>query len=189
LTTIGSYQIQVQIESTVQETAFLSSATIEDMPSDWDFDWLNLWRNTSFECQNIIKLVYQGTVWGLVRYGLYPYPGSPNYLEIEHIEAHPTSRGEVAQRLIEPIGKWLIWYATKVALKSCQTEADDPLIILEALETSVAYYRDKVEMEYLGFSRSTPGEDLYGFRFSRKAAAIFCQRQENEWGIPKRFDE
>jgi hypothetical protein len=188
LTTIGSYQVKVQIESTVEETAFLSFATIEDMPTDWDFDWLSLWQNTSFECQNIIKLVYEGEVWGLVRYGLYPYPGFPKYLEIEHIEAHPTSRGEVAERFIEPIGKWLIWYAIKVGLKSCQTEPDDPLVILSAVEKAVAYYRNKVEMEYVGVAPSAPGEDLYGFRFSRKAAAVFCQRQEREWGVPQLFD-
>jgi hypothetical protein len=34
-------------------------------------------------------------------------------------------------------------------------------------------------MEYLDFSHSTPsGEDLYVFRFSRTAAAEFCQRHE-----------
>ncbi|WP_414527499.1 hypothetical protein [Nodularia chucula] len=123
-----------------------------------------------------------------MRYGLYPYPGFPKYLEIEHIEAHPTSRGEVAERLIEPIGKWLIWYAIKVGLKSCQTEPDDPLVILSAVDEAVAYYRYKIEMEYVGVAPSAPGEDLYGFRFSRQKAAVFCQRQEGECGVPKPSD-
>jgi hypothetical protein len=31
-------------------------------------------------------LVYLGQVLGLVRYGLYPYPGCPRFLEIEQLE-------------------------------------------------------------------------------------------------------
>ncbi len=58
----------------------LSSAKKNDMPTNWSFNWLNLWQNTDFECQNIVKLVYKDKVWGLVRYGLYPYPGSPKFL-------------------------------------------------------------------------------------------------------------
>ncbi len=159
------------------------------MPIDWSCNWLNFWKNTAFECQNIVKVVSEGKVWGLVQYGLYPHPGDPSFLEIEHIEAHPTSRGDVAERLIEPIGKWLIWYATKVGLEFCQTQADEPLVILQALDTAVSYYRDKVQMEYLGFARSTPGEDLYGFRFSRTAAAKFCQLHESQWGKAKLYEQ
>ena len=192
MTTIGSYQVTV-LQSGVEEIAILSSAQADDMPNNWSFDWFSLWENTDFDCQNIVQLVYAGKVWGLVRYGLYPYsypdPAPPIYLEIEQLEANPTSRGEVADRLIEPIGKWLIWYAIKVALEHCQTEADAPLVILEALDTAVSYYRDKVQMEYLGYTHSTPGEDLYGFRFSRTATAAFCQRHESQWGVPKRFEQ
>ncbi|WP_334863187.1 hypothetical protein [Nostoc sp.] len=116
----------------------LSPAKKNEMPTNWSFNWLNLWQNTDFECQNIVKLVYKGKVWGLVRYGLYPYPGSPKFLEIEQIEAHPTSRGEGAERFMEPIGKWLIWYASKVGLELCQTETDKPLVVLVALDTAVS---------------------------------------------------
>ncbi|MDZ8055379.1 MAG: hypothetical protein RMX68_028400 [Aulosira sp. ZfuVER01] len=189
MTTIGSYQVKVRIKSTTDEIAFLSPAKANDMPTDWSCSWLNFWNNANFECENIVKLVYEGKIWGLVHYGLYPYPGYPKFLEIEHIEAHPTSRGDKAERLIEPIGKWLIWYATKVGLEFCQTQADDPLVILEALDTAVSYYRDKVQMEYLGFTRSTPGEDLYGFRFSRTAAAEFCQRHKSQWGGAKLYEQ
>ncbi|MEH2169857.1 MAG: hypothetical protein V7K41_25045 [Nostoc sp.] len=189
MTTIGSYQVKVQIQSTAEEIVCLSPARENDMPTDWSCNWLNFWKNTSFDCQNIVKLVYGGKVWGLVQYGLYPHPGYPRFLEIEHIEAHPTSRGDVAERLIEPIGKWLIWYAIKVSLGFCQTEADEPLVILQALDTAVSYYRDKVQMEYLGFARSTPGEDLYGFRFSRTAAAKFCQLHESQWGEAKLYEQ
>lgn len=133
-------------------------------------------------CQNIVKLVYEEQVWGLVRYGLYPYPGTPRFLEIEQLEANPASRGEAALRLIEPIGKWLIWYATQVGLQSCEGEANDTLIALESLESAFLYYRDIVQMQYLGPTTIAPGEDGYVFRFTRKEAAAFCRRQENQWG-------
>jgi hypothetical protein len=179
----------VRTKSTADEIAVLSPAKANDIPTDWYCSWLDFWNNANLECENIVKLVYEDKIWGLVHYGLYPYPGYPRFLEIEHIEAHLISRGDTAERLIQPIGKWLIWYATRVSLEFCQTQADDPLVILEALDTAVSYYRDKVQMEYLGFTRSTPGEDLYGFRFSRTAAAEFCQQHESGWGGAKLYEQ
>lgn len=193
MTTIGSYQVKVLIESNTEEVAFISPATIDDMPTNWSCNWLNICNETAFYCQNIVKLVYRNKIWGLIKYSLYPYTypdlNPPIYLEINNLEAHPTSRGDVATRLIEPIGKWLIWYATKVAFKFCQVTPVESFVWLESLDKAVPYYRDKVQMEYLGFSRSTPsGEDLYVFRFSRTAAAEFCQRHEARWGKPKLYE-
>lgn len=107
MTRLGSYLVSVQTRDAGQKTALLTKASVEDMPTDWTFDWPGLWQRSDISCQNIVKLVYEEQVWGLVRYGLYPYPGTPRFLEIEQLEANPTSRGETAQRLIEPIGKWL----------------------------------------------------------------------------------
>ena len=192
MTTIGSYHVKVLIESNAEEVAFISPATIDDMPTNWSCNWLNIWNETASYCQNIVKLVYNDQIWGLVKYSLYPYtypdPSPPIFLEINNLEAHPTSRGDVATRLIEPIGKWLIWYAIQVAFEFCEPKPEAPLIILDALDKAVPYYRDKVQMEYLGLSCSTPGEHLYGFRFSRTAAAEFCQRHETIWGEPKRYE-
>ncbi|WP_225895754.1 hypothetical protein [Dendronalium phyllosphericum] len=167
----------------------LSQAEKHDMPTNWSFNWLNLWKNTDFECQNIVKLVYNNEIWGLVRYGLYPYPGIPCYLEIEQLEAHPISRGKTAKRFIEPIGKWLIWYTVKVALKFCKTELEDPLIVLVALDTAMSYYSDKVQMEYLGTATIAPGEDGCAFRFLRNAAVTFCDQQESLRGVPKLYGQ
>ncbi|MFN6035154.1 MAG: hypothetical protein ACK48B_14200 [Dolichospermum sp.] len=137
--------------------------------------------------------VYNDKIWGLIKYSLYPYtypdPSPPIFLEINNLEAHPTSRGDVATRLIEPIGKWLIWYAIQVGFEFCEPKPEAPLIILDALDKAVPYYRDKVQMEYLGLSCSTPGKDSYGFRFSRTAAAELCQRPETRWGDPPRSEE
>ncbi|EDX74512.1 hypothetical protein MC7420_4036 [Coleofasciculus chthonoplastes PCC 7420] len=184
MTTIGSYQVKVQLQSAGEQLAVLSPATEEEMQNDWTFNWSSLWQRTDFDCQNIVKLVYSGQVWGLVRYGLYPYPGTPRFLEIEQLEANPTSRGERTDRLLVPIGKWLIWYSTKVGLQYCSGSANDPLIGLVSLASAVAYYRDVIQMEYLDAVTIAPGEDGYAFRFLRTAAATFCQRHEREWGIP-----
>lgn len=189
MTIIGSYQVKVIIESSFEETALITSAQKKDMPKNWSFDWLSLWRNTNFDCQNIVKLVYQNKVWGLIRYGLYPYPGSPKFLEIEQLEANPMSRGEDTERFIEPIGKWLIWYATRVGLKFCHIKANEPLVVLVALDTALSYYNDKIEMEYLGPTTIAPGEDGYAFRFSKKAAIAFCKKQVSLRGVPKLYDQ
>jgi hypothetical protein len=182
---IGSYAVTVHSPDGAK-TAVLSPAAVEDMPSNWDFFWSILWENTSFEYQNIAKLTCEGQVWGLVRYSVYPISDRQNVmvLEIEHLEANPISRGEVDRRLVEPIGKWLIWYAARVALQYCLCADDDTAIVLAAVPDAVDYYRDVIEMEYLGVAPSAPGEDAYAFRFTRAAATAFCSRQEQEWGIP-----
>lgn len=173
--------------------AVIAPASLDDMPTNWDCNWLNIWNETAFYCQNIVKMVYKDQVWGLVKYSLYPYfdpePAPPLFLEINNIEAYPTSRGEVTARLIEPIGKWLMWYAIKVAFEFCPVTTVESFVYLEALPKTVSYYRDKIQMEYLGLSRSTPEEDLYVFRFSRTAAAEFCQRHESRWGKPKLYEQ
>ncbi|WP_413174015.1 hypothetical protein [Anabaena azotica] len=147
MTTIGTYQVKVLIDSKTEEVAFLFPATIDDMPTNWTCDWLNIWKTTSFYCENIVKIVYNHQVWGLIKYGLYPYfypePAPPIYLEITNLEADPTDRGDAAKRLIEPIGKWLIWYAINVAFEFCEPKPEAPLIILDALDKAVPYYRDK----------------------------------------------
>jgi hypothetical protein len=47
LTTIGSYQVKVLIESNTEEIAFISPVSIDDLPTNWSCDWLNIWNNTS----------------------------------------------------------------------------------------------------------------------------------------------
>ena len=193
MTTIGSYQVKVLIESSNEEIAIIAPASFDDMPKNWDCNWLNIWNETTFDCQNIVKMVYKDQVWGLVKYSLYPYfypePAPPLFLEINNIEAYSTSRGDVTSRLIEPIGKWLIWYAIKVAFQFCPVTTVESFVYIEALPQAVSYYRDNIQMESLGLSPSTPKEDLYVFRFSRTAAAKFCERHESRWGKPKLFEQ
>lgn len=188
MTTIGSYQVNVTIESVGQQLALLSPAKKQDMPTNWTFNWRVLWENTDFECQNIIKLSYGNQVWGLIKYGVYPYPGEPSFVEIEQLEANPTSRGGLEKRFIEPIGKWLIWYAVKVGIQFCLILPETPLIILVSLNDAVSYYRDKIQMEYLGTATIAPGEDGYAFRFFQREAINFCQQHESIYGVPESYE-
>ncbi|MGB3205167.1 MAG: hypothetical protein WBB28_09280 [Crinalium sp.] len=188
MTIIGSYLVPIKVLEAGMQTAVLAPATKDDMPTDWSCDWDSLWINTDFECQNIVKLDYENQVWGLVRYGLYPYPGSPpeapKLLEIENIEANPFNRGQLSSRLVEPVGKWLIWYSTKVSLQYCSGELNDTAIYLVSLEPVIEYYRDTIKMQDIGAITIAPGEDGYAFEFSRAGATSFCQRLETEWGVP-----
>lgn len=183
MTSIGSYHVPVKTLSAGTQLALLTPAALDDMPTDWNFDWLSLWQATDFECQNIVKLAYKSQIWGLVRYGLYYYPEPPSFLEIEQLESNAANQGEATARLIEPVGKWLIWYATQVGLKFC-SGSNSTLITLVSLEEAVAYYIDKVRMEYLGSTRISPEEDGYAFKFSRTEAEVFCHKQQIECGTP-----
>ncbi|OCR02875.1 hypothetical protein BCD67_16500 [Oscillatoriales cyanobacterium USR001] len=73
---IGSYQVQIRTKTDGEQEAILSPATAIDMPTNWTCSWPDIWQNTEFDLENIIKLEYQQQVWGLMRYTLYPYPGS-----------------------------------------------------------------------------------------------------------------
>jgi hypothetical protein len=188
MTAIGSIQVSIQTREMGQKTAVLTPATIEDIPNNWSFAWQRLWQVTDLDCQNIIKLLYDQQVWGFVRYGLYPYPGQPKFIEIEHLEANPISRGIDDNRLIVPIGQWLIWYATQVGLKYCSVDFDDPLVVLVSLEEALCYYRDTIGMEFLGATTIAPGEDGYAFRFNKREAISFCSRIERQWGKPSLLD-
>lgn len=182
---IGSYEVSVQTADGQQKAAVLSSASVEEMPDAWWFSWPELWNITDFDCQNIVKLSVDGRVWGLIRYGLYPFPGQPIFLEVEHVEANPLSRGILANRRVQPIGKWLIWYAVQTAFQRALNADDDTLVILTALASDFDYYRNSIQMECLGPLTIAPGEEGYVFRLTSTAAASFCRQQERQWGRPR----
>lgn len=184
MTDIGAYSVRVSTQIAGEQNAILSPATAADMPVNWTCSWPTFWENTDFELGSIVKLEYQNQVWGLIRYILYPYPGVPEILEIENLEANPVSRGQQANRLIEPIGKWLIWYATQVSLRYCSGGSSDTLTLLVSLDDALEYYRDIIEMEYVGQTTIAPGEDGYVFKFSREKATQFCWKHEQRWGDP-----
>ena len=76
--TTPSYQVKVFDWSGMELNAYLEPVLEPDLPPrsspDWTFDWRGFWQNTDFECEAIIKLSCRGEIFGLVRFGLYPYP-------------------------------------------------------------------------------------------------------------------
>jgi hypothetical protein len=181
---INTWQIRVFNLSRQPLEAILAPALIADMPPNWSFAWPEFWQDVDFACEQIIKLVYEQEILGLIRYGLYPYPLGARkeslYLVVEHLEALPKG-----QRLVDPVGKWLMWYACKAALEFCSPESQKPLVTLIALEQAEPYYKNQIKMEFRGCKTIAPGEEGYVFQFSRVEAEAFCRGLESEFGIPR----
>jgi hypothetical protein len=180
--------------------AVLEPALQSDMPMDWRCNWPLIWRNSDFDCQAIVKLSVGTTLWGLIRYGLYPYPfpaSKAAFVDIENLEAHSsrvTSEIAATKRLaappsrlrVSPVGKWLMWHACDMALRSCTNSK--PLVTLIALPGAVDYYRDNIGMSFAGVATAAPGEDGYAFTFEKSEATAFCQRIQTEYGDARRID-
>ena len=192
MVSIGCYQVQVRTYvfggKIGRKTAFLLPAKELDMPLNWDFVWKELFEKTRFDAEGLTKLVFQEKVFGLVRYSLYPCPEKPKYIFINQMEAIPNGSGLISERLVEPIGKWLLWYVIQVALSRCSKDVkdkgDNNLVVLEALDSAFDYYRDKIGMRHLGSSGGAPGEDVSIFAFSWDEAKVFCTEQTKKHGSP-----
>jgi hypothetical protein len=171
---------------TTNQIVHLSAATQEDIEAVnpvLTFDWLNFWLRLDSDCEAIVKLECEGEIQGLVHFALYPYPPKndrPEYLEIIHIETIQSP-----SRNVEPVGLYLIWYATQTSLDfDCAGNNDGSIVELDALESAIDYYREKVMMEGQGWRSIAPGEEGYAFRFSKRQAIEFCSRIEKRYGIP-----
>ncbi len=183
MTKLTEYEINIKTPIGIKQ-GFILEANLEDMPKNWDFNWLYIWNLTDFDVQNIVKLVYENEIYGLVRYTKYETEDIP-LIEIEHIEANPRSRHGLDLRLVDPIGKWLIWYVSNIAIQNENIDDSETVIVLSSNSSAVDYYHDIIKMEYLGNSyRSTGDDDGYAFRFTRKHAKSFCSNQERNWGKP-----
>jgi hypothetical protein len=183
---LHSYTVKVTDNVGIAQQAVLEPATETDMPTDWTCNWVNFWNRADFDCEAIIKLSSQGMLLGLVRFALYPYTGLGNaenfeYVEILHLEALPRK-----ERLLQPVGLWLIWYAVRIALDFCPGETDGILLRLDATKAAIPCYRDKVMMEGLGWTTIAPREEGYAFRFTKQEAAEFLERQQSVYGTPNR---
>ena len=151
----------------------------------WRCNWQGFWHKADWDCEAIIKLTCKGKILGLIHFALYPYPPTNNiaeYLEILHIECLRKQN-----RLVSPVGFWLIWYATKIALEYCEGNSQKEIVLLDAVIEAIDYYRDKVKMEEIGWTTIAPGEDGYAFKFSQLSAKQFCQRIETKYGVLRRF--
>jgi hypothetical protein len=184
---IGIYDVPVLISNSTLTLARLEPAKREDMPvfGTWCFDWRYIWDNTEFDYQSIIKISYNNSIMGLIRYAAYPDidTDEPYLLEILHLETVPKKL-----KLVEPLGKWLIWYAVEVALIFCKPKLNEPLIYLDSVEEAIAYYKDIIKMEPLGWVTLAPGEEGYAFRFIKLGAEGFSMSQKRLYGHPARID-
>lgn len=183
------YRIKAIDNLGIEKYAYLEPAQQSDMPSknspDFTFAWREFWQKSDFNCEAIIKFSYQGEILGLIRFGLYPYGFdnyTPEYIEVSHLQC--VSK---AKRLVNPVGFWLLWYANQIGFNYCIGETDGTLLRLDSLEDAIPYYRDKVNMEGLGWTNISPGEEGYAFRFTQERAKEFCTRIEQEYGYPVRL--
>ena len=182
---LPKYRVKSLDRSNNVVDAFLEEALEIDMPSmsqkGWRCNWQEFWKNTDFACEAIIKLHYQERLLGLIRFGLYPYPcdNKPEFVYISNIETNQR------ERLISPVGFWLIWYAVNVGLKICTGDVNQSLVLLDSVESAFSYYQEKVKMEYIRPITIAPGEDGYAFRFSIERATNYRNRIQQQYGIPE----
>lgn len=86
-------------------------------------------------------------------------PNAPYVIEILSLETAIDYRlkDENTERKVKPVGKWLIWYAIKLASKSPPSPNSEPsnlVIVLTTDKNAKLYY------EHLGFKQIWPsGED------------------------------
>ncbi len=193
MVSIGSYLVPTVTPDGNIAEALLSQAAQQDMcNSSFGFPWSHLWTINDFDWGNIIKISYKNRTLGFVRYELKPQPEVEDPQEIaslqhqllwiNHLEA---ISGQ--QRVVEPLGKWLIWYATMVGIEYCSGSSTGALIGLTALPEAKLYYRDKIQMEFLGKTKMPSGEDGYAFQFSKIYAQDFCRRHAQQYGFPRKL--
>lgn len=183
------YSVNVFNQEGENGIAYVEEAEEKDILSkdinDWRCNWRRFWDYADWDCEGIAKLTFKGQILGLIHFALYPYPSQnniPEYLEILHLECLNRQK-----RLVNPVGFWLIWYVTKIALEYCQGNSDGEIVVLDAIEFAINYYRDKVKMEEIGWTTIAPGEDGYAFKFTQSSATKFCQRIETKYGIVRDF--
>ncbi|MBD2493110.1 hypothetical protein BCD64_08430 [Nostoc sp. MBR 210] len=186
---IGAYQVPTKIYGTMARTAVLSPANLSDMPTNWTFPWRELWRNNRIDGLTIVKMSIEDEVWGLVQYGIFPR-NNPSIVVIDHLETNPVNRGKQSPRLVEPVGKWLIWYCVNVGLKliSQSNLGDERLVLLFSKPRAFEYYDSKIGMNYQGTKYLSPGEKVHEFIFTQQGAFEYSTSQQEIWGSPTPID-
>ncbi|NJN72189.1 MAG: hypothetical protein HC799_04915 [Limnothrix sp. RL_2_0] len=176
-----SVQVNILSRSGQTDSAIISKAEQKDMPRNWQCEWGQLFQNTDeLYYESLVKIECQGSLLGLMKYALYPdAPEQVEFLEINNLEALPQ-----AQRQVDPVGRWLIWYACNIAINYCPQEPSSQILFLNSVEQAFAFYEDKIRMEYIEPVTLAPGEDGYAFRFNRRKAEQFCKQQEVTYGCP-----
>lgn len=174
-------QVNIQNRYGRNESAIISKAKLEDMPTDWRCNWVRIFENTQEEYyERIVKMEYKSSAIALMKFSLYfNAPEQVEVVEINNLEALPKGK-----RIVDPVGRWLIWYASNIALQYCPQDPSSQILFLSSLEDAFSFYKDKIMMEYIEPVTLGPGEDGYAFRFNRANAYRFCEKQEKTYGCP-----
>ncbi len=175
--------------------ALLMPAERADMLSQsLKFNWNDIWMTTFFGWEGIVKCVYKGSVKGLMQYAIQPEAEpeddnfvpikQPGFVEVVYLEAVQ----DIEQRLIDPVGYWLMWYAVQTALQYCEGSKNNSVLGLLSKPESCSYYKNKVKMDYGSFTTNTPsGTTATPFRFTDKAAQSFCNGLQTSYGRPTKY--
>jgi len=182
---IGKYLVPVKTKGASSQLAMLAPASIDDMPEDWNFPWVDIWKASNREGLIVIKMVFEDKIWGLVEYGIFP-PKKNELVLITHIETNPLSRGKIPNRLVKPVGQWLIWYCVKVGLHYCS--GIEKRLLLFAKAGIFDYYYRIIGMHHDKTVDLSPGEKVHAFEFSEASALKYSQSLESECGMPIQID-
>jgi hypothetical protein len=194
LSYIGSYTIPVvHRQNKERDNGLILPAERDDMSnSHLSFNWTGVWQSTWFGWEGIVKCVYQGSVKGLMQYAIQPTaePEDEHFnprkqaglVEIVYLETIQ----DIEERLIDPVGYWLIWYAVQIGFKYCTGSNNGSILGLSAKPEACDYYKNKVRMEYGNFTASTPTTvTTKPFRFTNHDANSYCERLYAKYGKPQ----
>jgi hypothetical protein len=183
---LPTYKVKILKDNLVKDYAYLEEANQYDINEisrlpDFQCNWARLWDITDFDCEALVKLIYQGEIQGIIKFALYPYPppsGIPEFTEILNIESLPKET-----RRVHPVGLWLIWYAVTMCLEyGCSGDSNGSVLLLTSVESAIPYYQDKVKMEGLKWDTISPYEEGYAFRFSNGQAVEFLSEIKSRYG-------
>lgn len=183
-------QVNVQREDGSLVSAILDIAELKDMHHPWTFNWLEIWRFTEDEGSPFyafIKISLNGEILGLMKVCVYPrFLGireKMEYIEISMIETFSREK-----KTAKPIGKWLVWYACKLADIMCSGNDEGSVLELNASRQAAYYYCKQIGMEDIGHPQFPSSPEIENqfirFRFTRTQAEDFCQQLQDKYGKP-----
>jgi hypothetical protein len=177
---IGQVKVPIILKASGEQSyAILIPISDDDKPITgiWLFPWEDEIRKSAKSEQRIlVKLEYESKVLGLVSYIV---SGNRNSLIVEYLEA----KRNLEDRLVEPIGKWLLWYCYSVGISFCSgTDIENnPLILVFSKPKSFNYYKEIIGLTYKK-SISLGQSEVYAFTDSRKRAKEYIQSVIAQYG-------
>lgn len=179
---IGQVKVPITLKTNGEKSyAILIPINDSDklITGNWLFPWENeIRKSAKSEKRILVKLEYEKKILGLVAYII---GESQNTLVVEHLE----TKQNMKDRLVEPIGKWLLWYCYRVGIDfGLGTDVEDtPLIFLFSKPKAFNYYKEKIGMTYRNSTRLEKGE-VYAFTDSRNRAKEYIQSLIAQYGQP-----